>query len=248
MKNRMLLALLLVVASTAVFADQPNCVRSENNARIEWQGNVPEDASVRVYFRAANAKAEHYVDMAQAPSGAYWTLLPKAANDAVAVEYRIATVVAGKETTQTKKTLIVSPQCNPAKLTVAEARATGRIVVGATEMAPSFPIGFRCEGVVGRISADGVLVTERACAEVTAATAGLVVDPTATAPATTATNNATAARPATAGARNEAALSDDVSSEFHRYRGRKRPARTPPNRRPRNPNPNPPSEQVSTKR
>lgn len=247
MKNKrfiVLFTLLTLVVSTAAFADTANCVRSASNARIEWQGDAPAGTSVRAYFRSANAKAEHYVDMTREGDG-FWAVLPKTADSAAAVEYRIATVADGKETTQTQKTLVVSPTCKTADLSVAQARATGRIIVGATKAAPSFPVGFRCEGIAGRITAEGVLVTERACPQQTVATAGLVHENSA---ARTTTATTTTAAATSAGSRNEKVLTSSVISDAHLLLPRQAVIDTPPDRKQRNPPPTPPGNPISPKR
>lgn len=143
------------------------CLAANSNAKIVW--TAPSSGaiqSVRVYFRTANAKAEHFVEMRRARGTPYSAILPKPAAGAAAIEYRIAAAGPnGVYATRSAGRLNVSKGCAPDVLNADDSMQASTIVVGITAEGPVVPIGFRCEGIVGEITRDGELRSYSACSE-----------------------------------------------------------------------------------
>lgn len=160
-------ALCCVAAAAAPPQVAPLCVAQGKNARITWSGTSA--AGARLYFRSDNAKTEHYIDMRRAP-GRFAAVLPKP-ESAVTIAYRVATPQRdGRYLTRLSGTLTVREGCPAADLTTDESVSASALVLGLAEEGPSLPVGFGCEGIIGRISPSGELSAFDACAaEATAA-------------------------------------------------------------------------------
>lgn len=137
------------------------CVATGQNARVTWSGSAP---TARLYFHSDNAKAEHYVEMRRVSAGRFVAVLPKVLENVASIVYRVATADAGgRYTTRNNATMAIGA-CAPAKLSGDESRMAGALVVGATAEGPAVPVGFGCEGIVGRITEKGELSSYDACA------------------------------------------------------------------------------------
>lgn len=173
---------LLSIAGGARAADLPSrsCVRPAANARIVWTGTA--SGAVRVYFHSDLAKTEHYIEMMPGGAGRFWTILPKPTEEDSEIDYRIATVDAQGVTTRQQGRLAVINTCPATALSVEESKFAASLVIGSDVEGPAMPVGFRCDGIVGRISANE-LQAYNACSEKTLALAAapraLVVVPPA---------------------------------------------------------------------
>jgi len=174
MERRTSLVLCLMLAASlsapVLMAATDTCAPADRHPVISWNGS----AATRVYFRAAGMPVEHYVDLSTAADGVQWAVLPKPAPDAEAVEIRI---VRGSEQLDGLRSLAVTTDCAAPAMTTDQARATGRIVVGAGTGATSMPAGFRCDGVVAFIDSSGVLRTDTTCGETSATVARGLMNP-----------------------------------------------------------------------
>lgn len=156
-------AVVLWLSVSAAFSAPPSCIRPGSNARIVWNGTT--GAAVRVYFRSDLAKTEHYIDMTGAANNRYWAVLPKPNDDTKEIVYRIVTVDAkGSVITRQEASLAVETSCAAVTLTPGESKFAAGLVIGSDVEGPQMPVGFRCDGVVGRITANE-LQAFNACAE-----------------------------------------------------------------------------------
>jgi hypothetical protein len=164
-------ALCLVPAlAAAAPPESPACVPPGKNARITWRGSSA--AGARLYFRSDNARTEHYVEMRRGP-GRFSGLLPKIAS-AASIFYRIVTPDAeGGYTMRSNGTIAVLADCATQDLTAEDQASTNALVLGLTEEGPSVPVGFACEGIIGRIGIDGQLRAHDACAGLASAAVGI---------------------------------------------------------------------------
>jgi len=175
-----LLACFLAIAPLALAgssADLPpeGCLRPAISTPIEWQPpNATPLRTARVYFRSANARNEHFVDMRLDLNGRFWAVLPKANDDAEFVTYRIVTFdEKGNATTREQRRLAVTGDCSAPRLTAGESKMSDRLVIGTDADAPNIPVGFRCDGIIGLISAGGILRPYDGCEEQALAAAGI---------------------------------------------------------------------------
>jgi hypothetical protein len=170
------IALAVCCVAPAGFAGVPQqkdsganrCLAANSNAKIVWTAPASGALrSVRVYFHSTNAKAEHFVEMRRARASAYSAILPKPAADATTVDYRIA--VAGPDgvyATRSTGRLTIAKTCAPEVLSADDAKQAASLVVGVTAEGPVVPIGFRCDGIVGEVTAKGELRSYSACSEI----------------------------------------------------------------------------------
>ncbi|MFZ2493239.1 MAG: hypothetical protein WA208_17305 [Thermoanaerobaculia bacterium] len=189
------IAVCVVATSAAAAPSSPtgakatSCVAENRNAVVEWPAERAVSAA-RIYFRSANAKTEHYVDMRR-EGGRFQAVLPQVASGTTEVQYRVAARDAkGAFTTRASGVIAVSRSC-PAKLSPEQARQASMIVVGMTSKALVAPIGFRCEGIIGTIDDSGKLHAQKPCTD--GAVAQVAVD---TSVVQTNNNNAAAANAA----------------------------------------------------
>lgn len=144
------------------------CVPMAQNAKIVAAiGNA---TSARVYFKAEGAQAEHYVEMLR--NGAEFTaILPLPEASTTGVTYRIVARNAdGQESVMKPVTVGVSANCALPQLSQNDRRAAKNLVVGMTG-AENAMNGFRCEGVVGKITAAGQMQPYTECNDAGAAVA-----------------------------------------------------------------------------
>ncbi len=162
-------AVLVAVAAigNVLAADRPSttrCVAADTNPRIEWIVPRESPKEARVYFRSENAKGEHYVPMRRRAGSPFVAILPKIAAGTTAIDYRVAAPDGkGEYATRLTGRLNVDKACPATALSPAEAKITTALVVGATVDGPAIPVGFRCDGIIGRINAAGALSAYDAC-------------------------------------------------------------------------------------
>lgn len=150
------------LAAAADRVSEP-CIHSATNARVVWKGIARGD--VRVYFRSDLAKTEHYVAMTPGAGGIFWAMLPKPNGETVSIDYRVATIDAqGRATNRAEGRLSVSPACAATALSPDEAKFAASLVVGSDSEGPAIPVGFQCDGIVGRIVANRLQAYD-ACSE-----------------------------------------------------------------------------------
>ncbi len=179
-KRTTLLACLMAIAPLALAAsssDPPadGCLRPGISTPVEWQPpNATSLRTARVYFRSENARNEHFVDMRLDLNGRFSAVLPKANGDAEFVNYRIVTLdEKGHATTREQKRVAVTGDCAAPRLTPGESKMSDRLVIGTDADAPNVPVGFRCDGIIGLISAGGILRPYDGCEEEALAAVGI---------------------------------------------------------------------------
>jgi hypothetical protein len=152
----------VVSFGAAAFAAPPEqpCIAPGKNIRITWPGASALGA--RLYFRSENAKTEHYVQMRRT-AGRFAAVLPKPEN-ASSITYRIATPLPdGRYATRSSGTLAVRDECVASALSAEDSVFASALVIGQAEEGPTVPVGFGCDGIIGRITPAGELSAYDAC-------------------------------------------------------------------------------------
>jgi len=174
--------IVLGLATPAAWAAAPpkithekiTCVPAEGNVRVA--ANVTSSSpvtSARVYFRSAvKSSGDYYLELRQGEAGGYWAVLPYPLPETTAVEYRIVVKDAdGQEAGTGKYTVPTSSSC-VVTLTGDETRYANNLVIGLTSDSQSpVPDGFKCKGVVSKITVAGELKPNDECRKTLAAAA-----------------------------------------------------------------------------
>src|SRR5258706_2938686 len=124
-------------------------------------------ASARGYFRALDKKdvPYSYIELRHGEGGDFWGVLPKAEESTRSVEYRIvATDADGKEYSTDLVKVPVTKSCS-VPLNDDERKYASNLVIGLTDdkRQDARPDGFLCDGIVSKITADGVLLPAEPC-------------------------------------------------------------------------------------
>lgn len=150
--------------------DTLQCAPEDGNAKVAAQ--VPADAKLaeaRVYFRAAQYEEYRYLEMRKGEDGNLWAILPIPKNETKEIKYRVA--VKDRDGLESSTELLTVPvkSCD-AKLTDVEKGYAQNLVIGLTDDKQNpVPEGFKCEGVISKITVQGVLMPHDECAAVIAA-------------------------------------------------------------------------------
>jgi hypothetical protein len=137
-------------------------------AKVTLDGPV---ASARTYFRYLDDKDApfSYIELRHADGDQFWGVLPKAEESTSSVEYRLlATDGKGREYSTELVKVPVTKDCSVA-LTDAEQRYASNLVIGHTDgkqQQDARPDGFLCDGIVSKITPDGVLLPAESCPKV----------------------------------------------------------------------------------
>ncbi len=153
--------------------DKLACVPPGDNAKVAVAITSESPlAAVRVYFRAEQAEGEHYLEMRRGGNGTYWAVLPKPKKETKTVLYRIVakTIQGGEAKTEEFSVSVASP-CNPALNQEEEAYGSNLVMGLLSDQISAIPEGFKCEGIIGKISVEGVLLPHDECRQYLAAAA-----------------------------------------------------------------------------
>jgi hypothetical protein len=167
------LIILGLATSTAWAADPPKiahdkitCVPADGNVRIAV--NVTSSSPitlVRVYFHSVvKTSGDYYLELRQGQAGGYWAVLPYPLAETTAVLYRIVVKDAdGVETATETFTVPTSSSC-VVTLTGDETKYANNLIIGLTsDSQPAIPDGFKCKGVVSKITVAGDLKPNDEC-------------------------------------------------------------------------------------
>ena len=124
-------------------------------------------ASARAYFRYLDGKDTpfSYIELRHGEGDLFWGVLPKAEESTRSVEYRLqATDADGKEYSTDLVKVPVTRDCS-VPLNDAETRYANNLVIGQTDTKQdeARPDGFLCDGIVSKITPDGVLLPAEPC-------------------------------------------------------------------------------------
>ena len=169
----------LLAASETFTLTVPNCASSLGNSVIALS-TTPESgwSSVRTYFRMAGSPDFYYVEMRSAGLGKYWAALPRPEESTTTVEVQMAVRDAeGKETRAPLQKLPVTTSCG-LTLTPEQNGFAQNLVVGETMLTQAGQVvaGFRCDGVISRIEANGSLKPDESCRRILMAEAQAAVE------------------------------------------------------------------------
>ncbi len=175
-------AVLCLAASTGWAVDPPKiahvqiaCVPEDGNALITVNVTFSSPiVSARVYYHSvAKTSGDYYLELRQGQAGRYWGVLPIPLDETKRVQYRIVVKDAdGQVATSESYNVPTSTPC-PVTLNAEETRYANNLVIGLTsDSQPAIPDGFRCKGVVIKITPQGELMPNEECRKVLAAAAG----------------------------------------------------------------------------
>jgi hypothetical protein len=156
------------------------CIPADGNARIAV--NVTSSSpiiSARVYFRSAvKSSGDYYLELKKGDGGNYWAVLPIPLPETTSVNYRIVVKDADGQDTGTETFSVPTTSSCAATLSGDETRYANNLIIGLTSDSQSgVPDGFKCTGVVGKITVAGDLRPNEECRQ--AAAAGWVFPPVA---------------------------------------------------------------------
>lgn len=168
------LAFLLTVPVLALGSEQhtlvpklPHCIPPGGYAPVQLTVSPAEGwESVRVYFRKVDTEHFYFVEAKPlGAAGAYVAVLPKPKPDTAAVEVFVRAVhgQAG-ELKSEPTTLQVSAGCT-VSLSAQEKELAATLVVGETDPGQrgTEVLGFQCDGITARLTAQGELVADEYC-------------------------------------------------------------------------------------
>ena len=152
--------------------EQVTCVPADGNARIT--ANVTSSSpviSARVYFHSnVKTSGDYYLELRQGEAGGYWAVLPYPLPETTAVEYRIVVKDADGQEAKTEKYTVPTSSSCVVTLTCDETRYANNLVIGLTSDSQSpIPDGFKCKGVVSKITVAGELKPNEECRKALAA-------------------------------------------------------------------------------
>ncbi len=155
-----------VLAATPTITHQKlSCIPADGNAKIYASVSSSASlASVRVYYHAEQFKQDYYMEMRRAEENLYWATLPIPKSETKQVEYRIVTKdMDGAEGTTEKYVVDVKSNCD-SSLTEVEKKYASNLVIGLTDDQQNpIPDGFKCDGVISKITVIGVLMPNDEC-------------------------------------------------------------------------------------
>lgn len=162
---------LLLTMTPAMFAaDAPlvshsaiSCIPANQHAKIV--AKVTGATSARVYFRAAQATEEYFVEMLQDASGNWWAPLPIADDATTTVTYRIVAKGAGGDVSSPAYNVPVTANCASTEWTPEQATTAQAMVVGFVQDGKEIK-GFRCKDVANEITPSGEMKRYDGCGPV----------------------------------------------------------------------------------
>lgn len=241
LRGVLIVACCAATISASAATKSSSCVPANGNARVAWTVPAGESVqTVRAYFRSDAATAEHFIELRRSAGNSFVGVLPRVSTAASAIQYRIATSRAdGKFATRTSGRVAVGSTCVAETPAASDVQLAKAIIVGSTIEGPAVPAGFRCEGIIGRVTAKGELKSYAACSEIAAAAAANAQSPELD--IASAVTDTIDGRPAanTKGASAPALASTDGITADATRRQRKPPVVPPPPPRPRVSNPRP---------
>jgi hypothetical protein len=235
---------MLIVAASATLAlsasaatKSSSCVSGSGNARVVWTAPAGEAVrTVRAYFHSDATSAEHFVELRRGAGSVYFGVLPRVSGSVQSIDYRIASAGAnGRFATRSTGRVNVTASCNAEAIDNSDTQLAKAIIVGATAEGPSVPAGFRCEGIIGRVTASGELQSYSACSELSAAAASNAQSPdlqTASATAAAIDGKATV----TVASKLPPAVADSDGVTASAVRRNRRPRQNPEPNKPRTTN------------
>ena len=160
---------LLRAATPAISHEKLSCIPS-GNSKIVAEVTAPVMlTAVRVYFRSTKYESLRYVEARKGEGNQYWAILPIPKAETDEVEYQITAVDEKGDRSATEKLLVeVKSPCDM-ELTDVEKTYARNLVIGLTDDAQDpVPEGFKCEGIISKITVEGVLKPHDECAAVMA--------------------------------------------------------------------------------
>jgi hypothetical protein len=121
--------------------------------------------SVRVYYHAVGTPEEYYEEMRLNPGGGYWEMLPIPKGDTKGIIYRIQETDAdGKVLSSLEAPVPVTNTCPLVVPTSDESKFANNLVIGQTaDKQTTVPPGFKCDGIVSKITVAGDLKSNDEC-------------------------------------------------------------------------------------
>jgi hypothetical protein len=162
----LLLAGAAVANAQSVSVEKPSCLPMEENGVVRATASAATGQSLRLYFRWKEHEDFYWVVMEPEASGRFWAVPPKPEKRNEHVELYAALVdpagkVAARSESQTVK---VTSDCR-VQLNAKERGVAENLTVGETspKQQGKKVLGFLCDGVVTRVSSEGVRRADEVC-------------------------------------------------------------------------------------
>lgn len=163
----LLLAATRAYAQPSVTVEKAACLRTAENQVIHGTatGEVP-GGSARLYFRWEERGGYYWVEMEHEGAGRYWAVPPKPEKRNQAVQYYGALLdAAGHEIARSAVRMVdVKADC-PVELGPQQRGVAQNLTIGETtaDQAHGGVMGFLCEGIVTRVSANNIRRADDFC-------------------------------------------------------------------------------------
>lgn len=159
----------LRAATPTISHQKLTCIPRDNSKIIMDVTSPSMVTAVRVYFRSTKYQTERYVEARKGPGNQFFAILPIPKAETDEVEYRIMAVDVRDDRSETDKMLVEVDSGCDMKLTEAEEIYANNLVIGLTaDDQDPVPEGFKCEGIISKITVEGVLKPHDECAAVLA--------------------------------------------------------------------------------
>jgi hypothetical protein len=147
------------------------CVPSDGNSRVAATVSAGAPIiSARVYFKAVDRDRDYYLEMRRGEGGSYWAILPVPESATKGVQYRIVVRDGDGMDGSTDVAVATTSSNCPVTLTDEEKRYAQNLVIGLTrDDQKAIPEGFRCVGLVSKITVHGELKPNDECLKIPAA-------------------------------------------------------------------------------
>ena len=160
------LAVAVAAYGQAVTPNWPPCLPSGGNAVVEARLQPGTGwASVRTYFRKLGTSDFYFLEMRSAGNDLYWCVLPKPETNTKTVELYIAAKDdQGKQERSEITNIDVTTPCQ-VTLSLEQASFARSLVIGETSPSQEGRevLGFLCDGIISRLTAEGKLVADEFC-------------------------------------------------------------------------------------
>lgn len=158
----------LRAATPTISHEKLTCIPADNSKIVAEVTSPVMLTAVRVYFRSTKYETRRYVEARKGVGNQYWAILPIPKAETDEVEYQITAVDEKGDRSETEKLLVEVKSCDM-ELTDVEKTYARNLVIGLTDDDQDpVPEGFKCTGIISKITVEGVLKPHDECAAVLA--------------------------------------------------------------------------------
>jgi hypothetical protein len=194
--KRLISCVVVALVSTAAMAAPTiqhaplSCVPAADSTKVV--ATIADATSAKVFFKTTDGATEYWTEMSRS-GDQFWAVLPRVCGRQKAVSYRIEARGADGAVSATPAIEAPVNGCAAPELSAEEAAAAANMVVGVSTEEERDLKGFRCQGVVSRLTPSGKLERFEDCNDcfvagvppavgltaaglITAGTLGIVID------------------------------------------------------------------------